>query len=194
MKREPVSFSQEVAGDDQSLIRASRIAEAILNTKKFHKVLDESHYYFIKPELFGQMISEIQIKFKEQSRDMFAANDRSIWAKDISINMIFNKIISKLRKSLGYLKNYSEKEVDQLLENSEEYKIIIVSLGFLIIHEIGHLIQRWNCITQSPDSIEAGFDLEKELFGGIVLILMDKPYAFNQKTKIRGNLPFDCLI
>jgi hypothetical protein len=55
-----------------------------------------------------------------------------------------------------------------LKSTSDEYRLIVVGIGLFIVHEIAHLLLRWQNVTESPsqfDEGEVGRYLEKYAFG-----------------------------
>lgn len=86
--------------------------------------------------------------------------------------------------------------IDQIDENSEEYKNIIVQLAFVIFHEIGHLLLKWKgiqCSTEFyPTCLEAGEYLERGLFLYPVNLLFSFRKKWTKNTRILGNMSILC--
>lgn len=82
--------------------------------------------------------------------------------------------------------------------SEEERETIIFLMSVFIIHELGHLLQRWTgnknspeylapCIGQKP---EAGFYLERKVFGSTVHFLISRKCErkdLSEETQIAGN-------
>lgn len=82
------------------------------------------------------------------------------------------------------------------IEASQEINNIKLYLVVLLIHELGHLLYRWNEEVYSPSSTightghaEAGFCLENYIFGSVISIFVsNETRPFDHYTKILGEI------
>ncbi|RNA08769.1 hypothetical protein BpHYR1_039923 [Brachionus plicatilis] len=68
--------------------------------------------------------------------------------------------------------------------SDKEQQFLIIYMGILLIHEIAHLVLRWNGILNSPS--EAGDFLEIKLFSGIVRLLVQPNTEWTKESECIG--------
>lgn len=129
-------------------------------------------------------MSRICIYFQEQTEFELDKKGRQIknlgWTSRmktdyININELFKKRLDKLSR----------------FETAEKASILFM-IAVVIIHELGHLLLRWAGHYMSPedfkhgDKAEAGYFLEKELFGSTVHVKIASSHEWNEDTSILG--------
>ncbi|CAF1054350.1 unnamed protein product [Brachionus calyciflorus] len=97
--------------------------------------------------------------------------------EEIHINEILKKRLLILERDLN--------------ANNEEISTIIVYISILILHEMAHLVLRWNGQRNSPKRIvEAGEYLENLIFGGLIRIQVTHIKPWDEKSQIIGKLKY----
>ena len=94
---------------------------------------------------------------------------------------------------------YDSRRFDNTIKKLEEEETIIFFLSCVIIHELGHLLTRWNGVKSfrdnfkdDPTVLEAGHYMEKLVFGNSVRLLVSKSSLennsghFDSMTSIKG--------
>lgn len=165
-----------MASDCCYLKTSIRIANRFLKSKKvrdFYRTKIK-----LKAEFLHEKISQVKIVFEEQikakpdQRDFLAWTDGDVINK-ININRIFENRLNSIKNSH---ESFSQKETE----------IIIVFMSLIIIHEFAHLLFRWNGNFHSPDSKEAGNDLEQLIFNGYTRAIIFPKSKWNESSKFLG--------
>ena len=98
-----------------------------------------------------------------------------------------------------HINNLFEKRLKMDSLDEKERKIIIIYIGIVILHEVGHLVFRWNGITETPEkfkmggTLDAGDFLEVHIFTSRISIIIQndpKNKDWDENMPIIGNFIF----
>jgi hypothetical protein len=171
----------ENCAQDPFLKKSASIANLFLETEIVNLVF--KHYFKIDLGKSSTRMGKLKIIF-ESSEDSFGWTCRSTTANQIFINSRFSDRLFYLKKSSRKAKN--KKFVRRL---RREMKNIIFFLSIVLIHEMAHLVLRWNGVLDSPPIFdnEAGDFIESKIFGGNIRPIV-RASEWNKRSKISGNL------
>ncbi|CAF1033166.1 unnamed protein product, partial [Brachionus calyciflorus] len=185
----PILKFPEDSSKDKNLKKSIIICQRFLSCKEVRSVFKDR--FKIEPKPCVDKMKKLNISFSKQENiksDFTSRGNKEhievhlAWTyrdDDKNEEIYINEI---LKKRLLIL----ERDLDA---NNEEISTIIVYISILILHEMAHLVLRWNGQRNSPRRIvEAGNYLESIIFGGVIRIQVTHIKPWNEKSQIIGML------
>lgn len=173
-----LKFSKE-ATQDFYIGRAVQIAERFMETEFCRDTFKFLKVDWKKSE---EKLKEVTLLYEEQDRNFDKGEKYHIaWTlRDKDANQIFLNII---------FRNRFDKISSTLTRNKlREVQIITFFMAIAIIHEVAHLLLRWNGVMKSPAKFghEVGHFTENKLFNGITRAIIIPNGPWNENSEFWG--------
>jgi hypothetical protein len=147
----------------------------MLEIFKYQKPGDHS----IKDRTWTRLLAEVKkVEISFKVADKPECNKALAWTERDKPTFFHNIYVNMVLKD----------RIDSVLVESDEYKIIVVGVGFSIFHEIAHLLLRWQDVEKSPVKFgcEVGRYLEERIFEHDTYLV---GYKRNMKAKWSKDIP-----
>ncbi|CAF0754117.1 unnamed protein product [Brachionus calyciflorus] len=177
----PVLQFSEDSSKDPLVKKAIRIANKFLVNDEIRLLYKKR--FKIRPKPCLEKMPKVVIVYEKESKEnVDECGEGFSWTyreDDKNETIYINDILEKRLKIL--------QSSPESLEKSTEIETIVVFISFLLLHELAHLLFRWNGQPKTPNGIdEAGLFFENRIFNGYIHILIDAKTDWSEYSEILG--------